>query len=92
MTEETKNGPTRRETWIRALFVILFALIYGVAEVVLVMVVFIQFGFVLVAGERNQKLLDFGASLSTFVFQILRYVTFNSDDKPFPFSDWPATG
>jgi hypothetical protein len=55
-----------------------------------VAVVVIQFGFVLITGDRNQKLLDFGASLSKFIYQILQFVTFNSEDKPFPFSDWPS--
>lgn len=90
MVEELTSEPSRRETWIRALYVILFALIYSVTEIVIVVVVVVQFGFVLISGDRNQKLLDFGASLSKFIYQILRYVTFNSEEKPFPFSDWPS--
>jgi hypothetical protein len=90
MVEELTSEPSRRETWIRALYVILFALIYSVAEIVIIAVVVLQFGFVLISGDRNQKLLDFGASLSKFIYQILQYVTFNSEDKPFPFSDWPS--
>ncbi len=34
--------------------------------------------------------LDFGANLSTFVYQILRYVRFNTGEKTFPFVDWPS--
>ena len=90
MVDEITQKPSRRETWVRALFVILFALIYSVAEIVIFTVVLVQFGFVLITGERNKKLLDFGANLSTFVYQILRYVSFNTDDKPFPFTDWPS--
>lgn len=90
MVEDLTTKPSRRETWIRALYVILFAVIYSVAEIVIVAVVVVQFGFVLISGDRNQKLLDFGAGLSKFIYQILQYVTFNSEDKPFPFSDWPS--
>ncbi len=90
MVEVLKQEPSRRETWIRALYVILFTLIYSVAEIVVVAVVVLQFGFVLIAGDRNQKLLDLGASLSRFIYQILQYATFKSDDRPFPFSDWPS--
>ena len=89
MVEESTRQPSRRDTWFRLLFVILFTLIYGVAEVVLVAVVAIQFGFVLITGDRNQVLLVFGASLSKFIYQILQFVTFNSEVKPFPFSSWP---
>lgn len=90
MADSVKQNLTRRETWFRALFVILFALIYSVAEVVLAATVILQFGFVLVSGGRNQKLLEFGDSLCEFIYQILRYVTFNTDERPFPFSDWPS--
>jgi hypothetical protein len=62
------------------------------SRVVLVAVVVIQFGFVLITGERNQKLLDFGATLGKFIYQILQFVTFNSEEKPFPFADWPSAG
>jgi hypothetical protein len=92
MVEDSVKPSSRRETGFRLLFVILFALIYSAAEVVLVAVVVIQFGFVLITGERNQKLLDFGATLGKFIYQILQFVTFNSEEKPFPFADWPSAG
>jgi|ERR687891_117038 hypothetical protein len=76
-------------TWVRGLFIILFALVYSVAEAVLWLMVMIQFGFKLLTGETNQRLLDFSQRLSTFIYQILLYITFNSESKPFPFSDWP---
>jgi hypothetical protein len=90
MGTEIIQQSSRRETWFRLLFVILFSLIYSVAEVVMVVVVVVQFGFVLITGDKNRKLLEFGASLSRFFYQILQFVTFNADDKPFPFSDWPS--
>jgi hypothetical protein len=81
---------TRSETWIRVLYVILFSAIYTVAEVVLVAVVVIQFGFVLISGKRNQNLLQFGGRLSRYMYDVLLYFTFRSDKEPFPFDDWPA--
>jgi hypothetical protein len=35
-------------------------------------------------------LLSFGDSLSQYVAQIGRFGTFNSDEKPWPFADWPT--
>lgn len=90
MNEELKQNLTRSGTWQRLLYVILFAVIFSVAEIVLATVIVIQFGFVLITGRRNQNLLDFGASLSRFMYDVLRYFTFNSDDTPFPFQPWPG--
>jgi hypothetical protein len=87
-SEPLLNGE-RRETLIRGLLIILFALIYSIAELVVGAIVLLQFGFVLITGERNAKLLELGARTSAYIYQILQYVTFNSDLRPFPFSDWP---
>jgi hypothetical protein len=89
MDDPSPENPSRRETWIRLLFVILFAFIYGVAEVVLFALIVLQFGFKLITGNRNESLLQFSAGLNRFFYQILQFITFNSDNKPFPFSNWP---
>ena len=85
-----KQNLTRSGTWFRVLYVILFALIYMVAEIVLVAVVVVQFGFVLISGKRNPNLLEFGGRLSRYLYDVLLYFTFRSDNEPFPFDDWPA--
>ena len=86
LKESLKNG----NSWLRLLFMLLFAVIYSVAEVVLVMVVVFQFLCVLLSGKRNDKALSLGAQLSSFIYQVLRYPTYNSDERPYPFSDWPC--
>jgi len=75
--------------WIRGLYMLLFVLIYGVAELVVAAVAVAQFGWIIVAHERNHRLERFGMSLSRFVYQVVCYWTFTSEFKPFPFSEWP---
>ena len=79
----------RGDIWRRALFMVLFALLYGVAEFVGKVVAVVQFLIVLLTGEANEKLLRFGSSLSIYAYQVYRYLTFNSEEQPFPMSDWP---
>ena len=90
-TDDRSHAPSAdsQGACFRALYMVLFAVIYSVAEVVIAAVAVLQFGFVLITKEKNDKLLEFGAQVSTFMYQILQYVTFNSDRRPFPFSDWP---
>ena len=90
MSNDLKQNLTRAETWVRMLYAILFAAIYTVAEIVLVAVVLVQFGFVLISGRRNPNLLQFGGRLSRYMYDVLLYFTFRSDNEPFPFDDWPA--
>lgn len=77
------------DIWKRLLWMILFGLIYSVAEFVLFLVVVIQFGFVVITGQRNQRLLDLGRQLANFVYQIIQYFVFSTNKKPYPFAPWP---
>lgn len=92
MNDELKQNIRRGSTWERLLYVILFVFIYSVAEAVLAAVVVVQFGFVLVTAKPSEQLLRFGGDLSRFLYDVLRYFTFTSDDKPFPFAAWPTVG
>ncbi len=49
----------------------------------------IQFLFKLFTGEPNRQLRGFGQSLGTFVYDVILFLTFQSDEKPFPFAPWP---
>lgn len=89
MDNEIKASLTASESWIRGLNMLLFAVIYSVAEVVLSAVVVLQFIFLLLTRGPNERLLEFGDDLSVFIYQIIQYLTFNSDEKPFPFAPWP---
>jgi hypothetical protein len=82
---------TDGQTWLRGLFMLLFVLIYGITEVIITAVVVFQFLFVLFTGNQNQRLREFGAGLSTFIYRVIRYWTYNSEEKPFPFSSWPGS-
>ena len=90
MNSELKTNMAKRQTWLRGLYMLLFFVLYHVVEVVLGAVVLLQFLFTLVTGETNARLLQFGQSLSRYVYQILHFLTFNREEMPFPFNDWPA--
>lgn len=73
----------------RLLYMLLFIICYNIAEIVLVAVVVIQLLHQLVLREPNQNLLNFSAELSRYIYLVLQFLCFNSDEKPFPMSDWP---
>lgn len=90
MADEIKQNLTEQSTWVRALYMVIFFVIYSVAEVVLGAVVIFQFLSRLLTAKVNTKLLKFGADLSKFAYEILIYLTYNSESKPFPFAEWPT--
>lgn len=85
--EHIKSGTT----WLRLLFMIVFVFLYGLSRIVVLAVVVLQFFWVLFTGETNDKLKTFGQSLATYTYQLVRYLTYNSESRPFPFDDdWPS--
>lgn len=84
------NAAERQSIVLRIIWMLLFAIGWQVAEVLLLVVVLFQLGYRLIYGAPNAALLGFGDSLSQYLAQIGRFETFNTDHKPWPFASWPA--
>ena len=52
------------------------------------LVVFTQTGSVLLTGAVNANILEFGYGLATYHYRITLFLTFNSEQLPFPFTEW----
>ena len=94
MTQEPVQPPCcplrDARIWRRGLFMLLFAFLWSVGEVVLGAVAVLQFGWVLFTGAPNSRLLAFGSELARWFYQIFLYLTFVVDDRPWPFAPWPG--
>jgi len=88
--EQLKNNLTSGSAWLRGFFMLLYTMIGMIALFIAVVVILFQFGSVLLTGKPNEPLFPFGKSLSTYISQILLYLTYNTETKPFPLSHWPA--
>ncbi|MBU0689715.1 MAG: DUF4389 domain-containing protein [Gammaproteobacteria bacterium] len=90
MDEITKPSGEKRNIWMRGLFMLLMGLAFQVSGTVLFIVTVIQFVIVLMSDAPNERLVSFGRSLAAYLQQTVRYLTFVSEEVPFPFSEWPA--
>ena len=77
--------------WVRLLYMVVFAVLFKAAEFVMWVVVLFQIVVTLVTGSPNERALKFGMQLSVYVYGLWAYLTYNTEKKPFPFSDWPTT-
>ena len=89
MDEKTKATLTNLETWKRGIFMIVFAIISGIAKLVVTLVAVFQFITLLFNGQPNVSLIPFGQNLSTYLYQITLFLVFKTDERPFPFSAFP---
>ena len=50
----------------------------------------IQFGFQLFEGIPNARLVSFSNQIIAYLLQIFDYISYKTDQKPFPFSSLPS--
>ncbi len=76
--------------WLRLLYMLFYVAVLHLAGLVMWVVCVLQFLLVIFQGEKNSNLQQLGGTLSEYFAQILRFVSFNTEEKPFPFAPWPA--
>ena len=89
MSNDIKDNIKQQSTWIRGLYMVLFSILYTIADFVLFAVVIFQFVLKLLTGDTNDRLRKLGLSISTYIYEILQFLSFNSEQHPYPFGTWP---
>jgi Domain of unknown function (DUF4389) len=85
--ENLKSGTT----WLRCLFMLISSVLFSVALFAGTVIVILGFFWVLITGEVKQQIKETGQSLATYLYGIARYLTFNTEEKPFPLGgEWPS--
>ncbi len=92
MSDNAFSPASRRNTWIRGLYMVLMGLVFHLSVTVMFVIAILQFILALVGGAPNDRLVAFGRNLGIYLRQIALFLTFASEELPFPFSDWPANG
>lgn len=87
-----KENLTNINTWLRVAFIILFGVVFYIAYGWLIwLLVLFQVVTKLLTGGVNPQLLEMSPKLSDYANDILRYVTFQTDQKPWPLDKSPST-
>lgn len=74
---------------IRALFMVAFWIASRIALAIVIALALFQLIWTVITRSPNDKIVRFGRSLGTYLSQIVNFLTYNTDQKPWPFQDWP---
>jgi hypothetical protein len=81
---------TRVDTGMRTLLTLLMAVAWSLVETALAVVVVFSLLFTAIVQEPPpERVRHFANRLISYAFRIWRYMTYNEDQVPFPFSDLP---
>lgn len=83
-------GDQPRNLWLRALQMLLMCVAFQIAVWVLVVVAVLQLVLAMVTSGTNDRLRSLGGAIGRYLRQIAGFVSFGTEQVPFPFSDWPA--
>lgn len=86
----TNQDDSQKSIWVRFLTMLLLAFLFSVAETVLYVVALIGFFYRLFGKAINSNITSVGRSIGLYIQQIAEYLSFNTEELPFPFSNWPT--
>ncbi len=87
--EEAETNERERPGLSRALYTLLYLIIGRFISMVLFVIAITQYIYSWLTGEPNDKILHFTENLAEYSKQLVSYVGFNTDEKPWPMGDWP---
>lgn len=93
MEEQVLNQPVRdnltdKSTWMRLIYIVLFAIAFNIAEILIAIITIVQFFTVLFTKSPNARLQALGGDLGHYIGEVARFLTYQSDHMPYPVSDW----
>jgi hypothetical protein len=90
---DTPAAPTgKRSIWLRGVLMILMAIAFHISGTLLALGAIIQFVLALLSETPNARLIAFGQSVGLYLSQIAEFVSFGTEEVPFPFNAWPSGG
>lgn len=86
---ETEKKELIKAKLIRGFYMLIFLICGWLGGWLTVAVTIFQFLSNLITDHPNENLAKFGKSLSIYFSQVVQYLSYNTEIKPFPFSAWP---
>ncbi|NIQ37506.1 MAG: DUF4389 domain-containing protein [Proteobacteria bacterium] len=82
---------TRRQTGIRVLTTLFFVIVvWSILETIVLLIVIFQIIHALILEKPNLWLRGFANRTIAYFYRMMRYLTYNEERAPFPFSRFPG--
>ena len=87
--EVTESKLSRKKIGIRLLYTVMYLIIFEILKTVIQVTVLFQYVYLLITKRYSYPLKNFSNKVATYAYKIIRYVTLNDNDRPFPFHEFP---
>jgi hypothetical protein len=90
MNGELPGTVSRKQVAIRLLYTLLYVAIFEVVKTIVLLITIFEYFFLLVTLRHNEPARTFANKVATYGYRLMRYVTLNENQRPFPFSEFPG--
>jgi hypothetical protein len=87
---DLKKNVKDKDTWLRFVYLVVFGITFYLSIILIFATSIFQFLARLFSGSSFAGLAEFGDNLAAYQAQVTRFLTFASDEKPFPFAPFPS--
>ncbi|MBU2987555.1 DUF4389 domain-containing protein [Saccharophagus degradans] len=89
--DQLRSNITNQRHWARLVYMLIIGIALHFSGILMWVLCVLQFLFTLFTGQDNDHLRNFAASLTRYINRGLKFVSYNSEHKPFPFEAWNET-
>jgi hypothetical protein len=90
MNDESQGAISRKQVAIRLLYTILYVAIFEVVKTIILLITLFEYLFLLITLKHNEPGRSFANRVATYGYRLMRYITLNENQRPFPFSEFPV--
>lgn len=82
-----KDFSEKKEAWFRILVAIVTGIILDLWKILIFALAIVNWIIVVFSGKRNKGIAEFSEYWNTELYRYVRYITFVSNERPFPFTE-----
>jgi len=90
MNDEPQVTLSRKQIAIRLLYTILYVAIFEVVKTIILLITVFEYFFLLITLRHNEPARTFANQAAAYGYRLMRYLTLNENQRPFPFSEFPG--
>jgi D-alanyl-lipoteichoic acid acyltransferase DltB (MBOAT superfamily) len=90
MHDDPQVTVSRKQVAIRLLYTLLYVAIFEVVKTIIMLITLFEYFLLLITLRHNEPARTFANRVAAYGYRLMRYLTLNDNQRPFPFSDFPA--
>jgi hypothetical protein len=90
MNEQLPEPLSRRQIGVRLLYTLLFAAIFCILKFLILVTTLFQFVLLFITLKHSEPVRTFANRVVSYAYHVWRYITLNTNQRPFPFAEFSA--